>query len=68
MSAFLAMDGYAAFVWPAYGLTLLGVGGLVLWTLLARRAAAARLARLQALETAALETGATETSATEIDA
>lgn len=68
MSAFLAMDGYAAFVWPAYGLTLLGVGGLVLWTLLARRAAAARLARLQALETAAPETGATETAATEIDA
>jgi heme exporter protein CcmD len=44
------MDGYGAFVWPAYGLTLLGVGGLVLWTLQARRAAAARLARLQALD------------------
>lgn len=51
MSGYLAMDGYAAFVWPAYGLTLLGVGGLVLWTLQAHRAAAARLARLQALET-----------------
>jgi heme exporter protein D len=63
VSAFLAMDGYGAFVWPAYGLTLLGVGGLVLWTLQARRAAAARLARLQALETAA-----TQTTATEMDA
>lgn len=51
MSEFFAMDGYAAFVWPAYGLTLLGVGGLVLWTARARSAAAARLARLQALET-----------------
>ena len=53
MSAFFAMDGYAAFVWPAYALTLLGVGGLVLWTVRARQAAAARLARLQALEDAA---------------
>lgn len=51
MSDFLAMDGYAAFVWPAYGLTLLGVGGLVLWAARARSAAAARLARLEALET-----------------
>jgi len=50
VSAFLAMDGYAAFVWPAYGLTLLGVGGLVVWTIKARRDASARLARLQALD------------------
>ncbi|MGJ3230684.1 MAG: heme exporter protein CcmD [Oceanicaulis sp.] len=53
MSEFLAMDGYAAFVWPSYALTFLGVGGLVLWTVRARRAAADRLARLQALEAAA---------------
>jgi heme exporter protein D len=53
VSAFFAMDGYAAFVWPAYALTLLGVGGLVAWTVQARRAASARLARLQALEDAA---------------
>jgi heme exporter protein D len=26
MSAFLAMGGYAAFVWPAYGVSLLGLG------------------------------------------
>lgn len=55
MSAFFAMDGYAAFVWPAYGLTFLGVAGLLIWTLRARRAAAARLARLQALETTPTE-------------
>ena len=52
MSAFLAMDGYAAFVWPAYALTFAGIGGLVLWAARARKAAADRLARLQALETA----------------
>ncbi|MGX6646348.1 heme exporter protein CcmD [Maricaulaceae bacterium MS644] len=68
MSAYLAMDGYGAFVWPAYGLTLLGVGGLVFWTLQARRAASARLARLQALETAAKEALSTEPAGTGIDA
>lgn len=57
MSAFFAMDGYAAFVWPAYALTFAGVGGLVVWTVAARRAAAARLARLQALEAAASQAG-----------
>lgn len=58
MSAFLAMDGYAAFVWSSYGLTAMGVGALIVWAVGARRAAAARLARLQALEQAA--TDATE--------
>jgi len=58
VSAFLAMDGYAAFVWPAYALTLAGVGGLIAWTVSARRAAAARLARLQAQEDAAVGSGA----------
>jgi len=28
IGAFLAMGGYAAFVWPAYGLTLVVLGGL----------------------------------------
>jgi len=56
VSEFLAMGGYAAFVWSAYGLTFLGVAGLILWTARARAAAAARLSRLQALETAATET------------
>ena len=45
MSEFLAMDGYAAFIWPAYGLTALGVAGLALFILSERRAARARLAR-----------------------
>ncbi|MFW5661158.1 MAG: heme exporter protein CcmD [Oceanicaulis sp.] len=50
MSAFFAMDGYAVFVWSSYGLTALGVGGLVALTIAARRRARARLNRLQALE------------------
>lgn len=58
MSAFLAMDGYAGFVWSSYGLTVIGSVGLIVWAVGARRAAAARLARLQALEQG--ETDATE--------
>jgi heme exporter protein D len=28
VGAFLAMGGYAAFIWPAYGLALVVLGGL----------------------------------------
>ena len=52
MTEWLAMDGYAAFVWPSYALTFIGVGGLVLITLLRRRATAKRLAELEAEEKA----------------
>ena len=45
MSEFLAMDGYAAFIWPSYGLTALGVIGLIAFVLSERHAAKARLAR-----------------------
>ena len=30
---FLDMGGYAWWVWPAYGLTALGLGGILIWTL-----------------------------------
>jgi heme exporter protein D len=50
MSEWLAMDGYAAFVWPSYALTLLAVGGLLTATILRRRASARRLAELEAEE------------------
>ncbi len=50
MMDWLAMDGYAAFVWPSYLLTFGGVGGLVLITVLRRRATAKRLAALEAQE------------------
>jgi heme exporter protein CcmD len=47
MSHFLFMGGYAAFVWPAYGATLLGLGAA---TLLICRAYARAKAHLAALE------------------
>jgi heme exporter protein D len=33
MSSFLAMGGYAAFVWPAYGISVAVLAGMVLATL-----------------------------------
>ncbi len=50
MSEWLAMGGYAAFVWPSYLLTLVCVGGLVVHTVSRRRAAARRLAELERSE------------------
>jgi len=47
MSALLNMGGYAAFVWPAYGVTLLGLGLAVAATLRAYARAKARLAALE---------------------
>ncbi len=35
MSGFFAMGGYAIFIWPAYGVSILGLGGLIAWTLTA---------------------------------
>jgi heme exporter protein D len=48
MNHFLAMGGYAAFVWPAYGATLLGLGAAIALTLRAYRRAKAQLAILEA--------------------
>jgi len=47
MSALLNMGGYAAFVWPAYGITVLGLGITVAFTLRAYARAKARLAQLE---------------------
>lgn len=47
MSAFLAMGGYAAFVWPAYGASLLLLGAAVVTTLRAYARAKAQLAALE---------------------
>jgi heme exporter protein CcmD len=47
MSAFLAMGGYAQFVWPAYAAGLVVLGGLALQSLLAYRARARELRRLE---------------------
>ncbi len=47
---FLRMGGYAAFVWPAYGLTVLVMGGMLGLTLKGLRA---RRRELQAFEAVA---------------
>ncbi len=57
LADFLSMDGYAVYVWVSYGLSLLGSAGLVILAVSRRRAASARLARLEAQE-AALKPGA----------
>lgn len=47
MSAFLHMGGYAAYVWPAYGLSMAGLVAIVLLSLNARRALRRQIARLE---------------------
>jgi heme exporter protein D len=44
---FLAMGGYAAYVWPAYGLAVIVLGGLLAWSLGAYRHHQRELERLQ---------------------
>ena len=43
MSGFLAMGGYAAFVWPAYAITVIGLGGMIGWTLVSYSRAKGRV-------------------------
>lgn len=47
MAHFFAMGGYAAFVWPAYGVSLVGVAGVVIFTLRGYGRAKRRLAELE---------------------
>ena len=47
LAEFLAMGGYAAYVWPSFGLALLVVVGLALASRRALRAAESELARLK---------------------
>jgi heme exporter protein D len=47
MTGVFAMGGYAAFVWPAYGITLLLLGGAGALTWRAYRRARAQLAALE---------------------
>jgi len=48
VNAFFAMGGYAAFVWPAYAVSVLGLGAAIGISLAQYRRARARLARLEA--------------------
>ncbi len=47
MNGFFAMGGYAAFVWPAYGISLLVLAGTAWQSWAAWRAAKKRLANLE---------------------
>ena len=47
LSHWLAMGGYAAYVWPAYGLAVVIIGGLALASILSSRAARRELQQLQ---------------------
>lgn len=48
MMHFLAMGGYAAFVWPAYAVTFAGLGGAVAVTLRAYLRAKSTFEKLEA--------------------
>jgi heme exporter protein D len=50
MAHFFAMGGYAAFVWPAYAASLIGIGGIVILTLRDYGRAKRRLAELESDE------------------
>jgi heme exporter protein D len=47
LGRYLAMGGYAAFVWPAYGVTLAVLGGLAWHSWRRYRASSGALERLQ---------------------
>jgi heme exporter protein D len=47
MSGFWAMGGYAAYVWPAYGISFLGLAAAVALTVRAHARACARLSALE---------------------
>ena len=47
VSAWLAMGGYAAFVWPAYGIAAAVLGGVSVYSWRRYRASLEILARLQ---------------------
>jgi heme exporter protein D len=47
IGAFLAMGGYAGFVWPAYGVALAVLGSLALFSWRRYRESAVALERLQ---------------------
>ena len=50
MSDFLAMGGYAVFIWSAWGASALALAGLTGFALAERRAARERLRRLESDE------------------
>ncbi len=43
----MELGAYAAFIWPAYGVTVLALGGLALWAWASWRSVKAKLAALE---------------------
>jgi heme exporter protein CcmD len=41
------MGAYGVYIWPAYGVSALAIGGAIVWTLVSWRRAKARLAALE---------------------
>ena len=50
IESWFAMGGYAGFVWPAYGVAAIVLGGLALYSWRRHRRSADTLARLQGRE------------------
>jgi heme exporter protein D len=50
MDQFFAMGGYAAYVWPSYGVSFVGIVGAVVWTAMSWRKARSQLALLEAMK------------------
>lgn len=47
MEQFLAMGGYAAYVWPAYAISLVVLSSAAVWTVTAARRVRRRLAQIE---------------------
>jgi len=47
MTEFLAMGGYAAYIWPAYGITFLGIAGAIVLTVRSYLRAKSNLSALE---------------------
>jgi heme exporter protein D len=47
MAEFLAMGGYAAYVWPAYAASFIVLGAAAMWTAIGARNVRRRLAQLE---------------------
>lgn len=51
LQTFVHMGGYGGFVWPAFGVTILVMAALLLWSLRSLKARESALAALQAAGT-----------------
>ncbi len=50
MAELLDMGKYAAFIWPSYGVSLMVIGGFIVWSLRRRHKARALLRQIEAVE------------------